>query len=969
MLKSIKQLYANCNFTFIIAVLIAAFMAISFAACSKEDAPMTPEQKENISGRVWNVSVKSIKQNQEGTTKLVKGNNSDGSDDVSVASEDGWEDISEESSKGTKGLYMPNSNTIKSYWQVGEKVYVYWGGTKVGELTVKASGAASNETTLVGTISEPHAGSWTVSTPLQLYTISNVKSYKDQKGTIEDIASRFDYAQANVTITALDNANSTIKLSDATFQNLQSINYFSFDYPGSSSNKIKRLTITSKVLADGGMATIIPDTPTTDFYVALSNASYTSVEKVYYDFTAEMENGEIWSARKKANLKNGKFYAIKDFNTLVKYGASTPLTVEIADNAANGTITIDNPNGKTFFIKKNDEGQYNTMLPTITINVTAGDRVVLRGSSTVYGSTEEYTYLEENNTHIRCDVPHYIYGNIMSLVVPYNFDMPESDERLKEVKARGFSSLFYDNKQMYSHHSKTLLLPAEKVGRGAYYKMFHGCKNLTKAPDLPATTLDPTKVYILEGCYQAMFAYCDNLTEVPDILPATTLNEMCYHAMFMDCKSLTASPILPAEKLPTYCYRSMFQGCSSLKQITCYATDISGVDCLDNWVHNVSPTGIFIKNPETSFPSGPNGIPTGWKNDEPLTIEAIESGTITIFNSLKNAITYGKSINIGSATTSDSEEIYITVSAGDKVRLWGDTEVYGDDTGTWRFTNIRADCEHYIYGDIRSLISSDNYPNVTTLKPYAFNGLFSYNSKMRSHPTLTLRIAVEKVGEKSCERMFEECLLLERTPLLTATTLGTSCYENMFAGCDNLVEVTPLPAEIMKPYCYQMMFNRCEKLVDAPALPAMTLAEGCYANMFDGCISLENAPLLKATTLADFCYAAMFGACISLVNAPALPALNLAMGCYDNMFSGCKLLQTAPDLNAPNLVDYCYYAMFRDCSSLKTIKCLATNITADSCLEDWVEGVASSGKFTKKTGTVWPVGTSGIPAGWDVIEN
>ena len=89
-----------------------------------------------------------------------------------------------------------------------------------------------------------------------------------------------------------------------------------------------------------------------------------------------------------------------------------------------------------------------------------------------------------------------------------------------------------------------------------YAYMFQGCKSLTTAPALPATTL----VY---GCYQDMFRACTSLTTAPE-LPATTLAGFCYSGMFHGCTALTAAPELPATTLANYCYNNMFYGCTSL---------------------------------------------------------------------------------------------------------------------------------------------------------------------------------------------------------------------------------------------------------------------------------------------------------------------------------------------------------------------------------------------------------------------
>ena len=89
-----------------------------------------------------------------------------------------------------------------------------------------------------------------------------------------------------------------------------------------------------------------------------------------------------------------------------------------------------------------------------------------------------------------------------------------------------------------------------------FCSLFEYCKQLTSAPELPATTL-------ADGCYQDMFNGCTSLTTAPE-LPATTLADNCYYCMFEGCTSLTTAPELKATTLAESCYSNMFNGCTSL---------------------------------------------------------------------------------------------------------------------------------------------------------------------------------------------------------------------------------------------------------------------------------------------------------------------------------------------------------------------------------------------------------------------
>ena len=99
-------------------------------------------------------------------------------------------------------------------------------------------------------------------------------------------------------------------------------------------------------------------------------------------------------------------------------------------------------------------------------------------------------------------------------------------------------------------------LPATKLAGYCYESMFYRCQSLTKAPVLPSTTL-------ARECYERMFQRCLSLTKAPE-LPATTLAESCYELMFQSCQSLAKAPELPATTLAKSCYSEMFAGCQSL---------------------------------------------------------------------------------------------------------------------------------------------------------------------------------------------------------------------------------------------------------------------------------------------------------------------------------------------------------------------------------------------------------------------
>ena len=350
-----------------------------------------------------------------------------------------------------------------------------------------------------------------------------------------------------------------------------------------------------------------------------------------------------------------------------------------------------------------------------------------------------------------------------------------------------------------------------------------------------------------------------------------------------------------------------------------------------------------------------------YPQDEPdyskqyLTFEALQSGTFTLTvpslvdSTLMTSVSYSTDDGANWTTTMiDNTAQTITtptINAGDKV-LWKGEGVamaknysnYSKFTSTGNFN---------VSGNVMSLLYGDNFENQTELASGSSNN-FAYLFRL------------SRGGLNSAANL-----------ILPTTTLTTGCYQEMFEGCTSLTTAPELPATTLAGYCYYEMFYGCTSLTTAPSiLPATTLSESCYQEMFSGCTSLTTAPsILPATTLASGCYNQMFSGCTSLTTAPELPATTLASSCYQNMFSGCTSLTTAPELPATTLVNYCYTNMFNDCRSLNRIKMLATDISATKCLQNWVQGVASSGIFTKATDmTTLPRGTNGIPENWTVIS-
>ena len=304
-----------------------------------------------------------------------------------------------------------------------------------------------------------------------------------------------------------------------------------------------------------------------------------------------------------------------------------------------------------------------------------------------------------------------------------------------------------------------------------------------------------------------------------------------------------------------------------------------------------------------------------------LTIESLEDNNTIGWKAsnakLQNIISI--STDEGNTWTAKESSYYgttlTTLNTGDKLLIKGANTIYGNVYSYYNYFTSTGNFN--VEGNIMSLIYEDNFEDQTTLDSSGYN----------------------------FRELFRDC--------------------NKLISAENLI----LPTTTLAQYCYRAMFYGCTSLITAPELPATTLSQDCYFYMFYGCSSLTTAPELPATTLADSCYNGMFISCTSLTSAPELPATTLAQQCYRVMFNGCTSLTSAPELPATTVGYYCYYGMFQGCISLNYIKCLATNISAYSCTDNWVTNVAASGTFIKDASmSSWKTGKSGIPSGWIIQD-
>lgn len=273
------------------------------------------------------------------------------------------------------------------------------------------------------------------------------------------------------------------------------------------------------------------------------------------------------------------------YNSEYQKYKNMPLTFEIlSDGIINWTTTSTTT---TIQYKKND-GNWTDITSSsagTSFNVVSGDIVQFKSSNT----NAYYRYNSFDGTTAGFNVK----GNIMSLF--------GDTSTFNNTGSYTTGSLFKNCTGLVS--AEHFILPSLTLQQYCYSSMFYGCTSLIIPPELPATTL--TKY-----CYESMFYRCTSLRYGPKLI-ATTLQQDCYSGMFWGCTSLTTAPDLPATTLVLNCYEYMFKDCTNLNSIKCLAT--TGTNNCRNWVNGVAASGTFTKAASiTSWPTGVNGIPSGW---------------------------------------------------------------------------------------------------------------------------------------------------------------------------------------------------------------------------------------------------------------------------------------------------------------------------------------------------------------------
>lgn len=168
-----------------------------------------------------------------------------------------------------------------------------------------------------------------------------------------------------------------------------------------------------------------------------------------------------------------------------------------------------------------------------------------------------------------------IGGNIMSLL--YGDDFLNNTVFPQYC----FYGLFENSPIVCAHE---LLITATSLGVMCCSAMFHNCKQLITAPQLPILNTAGW------GVFSSMFDGCTSLTIAPTLLTENIINTEFYDYMFSGCTNL-----------------------SYIKALFKTQPTVGSQSFTKEWVSGVSTTGTFVKHVDATWGGrGTSYVPTNW---------------------------------------------------------------------------------------------------------------------------------------------------------------------------------------------------------------------------------------------------------------------------------------------------------------------------------------------------------------------
>lgn len=290
---------------------------------------------------------------------------------------------------------------------------------------------------------------------------------------------------------------------------------------------------------------------------------------------------------------------------------------------------------------------------------------------------------------------------------------------------------------------------------------------------------------------------------------------------------------------------------------------------------------------------------------------------------------------------------------------------YNTGVRYWPTGKIFGECNHYPTGCCQEMFKqcsgymSDSYwsgldfAETDTVGDYAFYGMFMESAI----DNFKFSLIADALGSHSFARMFYNCKSIKRngsSSMLMVGHYGPNSCEEMFAysSINRLVYMSNYPKEpSFGSQCFAQMYANC---------PYLELGASGSVDYFGNNLKDD---------LGDFCFEYMFAYCpkIWLTQDEVdkmLPFTKLGVGCYEGMFKGCTKLTQAPNLPATVLKGQCYREMFQGCTKLNSIKAMFIDGTASQALQNWVQGVSSTGTFTRNSIATWT--NEYAPSGWTI---
>jgi hypothetical protein len=160
--------------------------------------------------------------------------------------------------------------------------------------------------------------------------------------------------------------------------------------------------------------------------------------------------------------------------------------------------------------------------------------------------------------------------------------------------------------------ARNLILDYVYRSHDEYNRIFKKCAALVYAPK---------RIYINpnseQQCFVRAFEECTSLTHMPK-LPSTAIPYSTHWNAFHSCTSLAASTALPSATHTagsnSESYESMFENCTSMRYIKILTdpADPNAAQGTINFTKTITTNGVFVKKVGATWPTGANGIPSGW---------------------------------------------------------------------------------------------------------------------------------------------------------------------------------------------------------------------------------------------------------------------------------------------------------------------------------------------------------------------